>query len=171
MGCMRSRLGVALVASGLAILVNTALLSLADVIVLPTAHGGLLRLIGSVVGGRLSDLGLPDIWRQIGGPPVGSSAFQMGFHLAVGVAMGIFYAYLVEPLDKDRPLLVALIYAGLVWIVNAVAVLPLIGEGFAGSRHLSFAGMAWFAAAHTLYFVALAFIYTALWRGRPVRAA
>jgi len=40
--------------------------------------------------------------------------------------------------------------------------LPLTGEGFAGSAHLTFAGMAWFAAAQTLFFVAVALIYRAL---------
>jgi hypothetical protein len=38
--------------------------------------------------------------------------------------------------------------------------LPAIGEGF---RHLGLARMAWFAAAHTLFFVLLAVLY-ARWR-------
>jgi hypothetical protein len=35
-------------------------------------------------------------------------------------------------------------------------------EGFAGSRHLTLAGMVWFAAAHTLFFVVLAVLYARL---------
>jgi hypothetical protein len=48
-------------------------------------------------------------------------------------------------------------------LANAAVVLPAIGEGF---RHLGLAGMAWFAAAHTLFFVVLAVLY-ARWRRRP----
>ena len=36
---------------------------------------------------------------------------------------------------------------------------------FAGSRHLTLAGMVWFAAAHTLFFVVLAVLYARLQGG------
>jgi hypothetical protein len=49
-------------------------------------------------------------------------------------------------------------------------VLPLTGEGFAGSTHLTFAGMLWFAAAHTLFFVALGWLYARL-RAAPAHSA
>jgi hypothetical protein len=48
-------------------------------------------------------------------------------------------------------------------------VLPLIGEGFAGLRHLSFGGAAWFAGAHTAFFVCLALLY-ACFRGETSRS-
>jgi hypothetical protein len=53
-----------------------------------------------------------------------------------------------------------------VWLLNAAVVLPLTGEGLAGSVHLSLAGMTWFAAAHTVFFVLLAVLYQ-----RPARRA
>ncbi|WP_454633983.1 hypothetical protein [Bradyrhizobium cenepequi] len=159
---MRSRLEASLEAGAVAIVLNTAALKLADVISLPTAHGGLLRLISPWLAGPLNWSGLTALWQRIGGPPVSSTLFQTGFHLAVGMGMAVFYAFAVEPVLKGRTIAKALAYAAAVWLLNAAVVLPLTGEGFAGSEHLSFAGMAWFAAAHTLFFLILALLYRAL---------
>jgi hypothetical protein len=57
-----------------------------------------------------------------------------------------------------------------VWLANALIVLPAIGEGLAGSRRLTLAGMAWFAAAHTLFFVAQAILYARLQQERCLAA-
>ncbi len=57
------------------------------------------------------------------------------------------------PLLPGPAWLRGLAYAAAVWVANAAVVLPLIGEGFAGRNDLSLAGMAWFAAAHTVFFV------------------
>jgi hypothetical protein len=76
--------------------------------------------------------------------------------------MAIFYALFVEPSWRGRAISKGLAFAAGVWILNAAIVLPLTGEGFAGSAHLSVAGMIWFAAAHTLFFVLLALLFQAL---------
>jgi hypothetical protein len=73
--------------------------------------------------------------------------------------MAIFYAYVMESALIGRPWLKGLIYAASVWIVNAIIVLPLIGESFAGSRHLGASGVIGFALAHTVFFVLLAVLY------------
>jgi hypothetical protein len=150
------------VAGAVAILLNTALLKLADAIALPTAHGGLLRLITPWTAGPMKVSGVAFAWRHIGGPPVNAPLFQVGFHLAVGMAMAVFYAFAVEPLLHGPAVVKGLSYAAAVWLLNAAAVLPVTGEGFAGNSHLSLAGMAWFAAAHTVFFVVLAVLYSAL---------
>jgi hypothetical protein len=157
-----NRLAASLTAGTLAIFANTLMLKLADLIALPTAHGGLLRLISPWSTQLLGSLGLIDVWRQVGGPSSTSPVFQTGFHLVVGIAMAVFYAFIVEPLDEARPIVLALAFGAVVWIANALVVLPLTGEGFAGAAHLTFAGMAWFAAAHMLFFVAVALLYKAL---------
>lgn len=159
---MRGRLQASLVAGAVAILLNTALLKLADAIALPTAHGGLLRLITPWMAGPMKMSGVAPAWRQAGGPPVNTPLFQVGFHLAVGMAMAVFYAFAVEPLLRGHAVVKGLIYAATVWLLNAAVVLPVTGEGFAGSSHLSLAGMTWFAAAHTVFFVVLAVLYGAL---------
>jgi len=128
---------------------NTLALKAADLVPLATAHGGLLRMIRPL---------LPSI--------VASKAdrgwFQIGFHILVGMMMAIAYAYVVEPAIKATPWAKGTIYALAVWLLNASVVLPVTGEGFAGSYHLSIAGILWFAVAHTLFFVTTAILFASL---------
>jgi hypothetical protein len=72
----------------------------------------------------------------------------------------------LEPVVPGKPLVKGLIYAAIVWLLNACVVLPAIGEGIAGSRYLGLAGMTGFAAIHTVFFVLLALLY-ARFRARP----
>jgi hypothetical protein len=129
----------ALLAGAVAIVLNTAALAAANLVPLATAHGGLLRFLVILTGGAIRI------------PPGG--AFQTGFHIAVGLAMALFYAFALEPVLRGPSWLRGLLYAVAVWLANALIVLPTTGDGIAGSRRLTVAGMAWFAAAHTLFFV------------------
>lgn len=138
-----SRTVAALLAGFIAIVLNSLLLRAADFIPLATAHGGLLRLLQMTTG-----IHLP-----------ATAAFKWEFHGAVGLAMALVYAFVLEPVLPGRPLTKGLLYAAAVWLLNSFAVLPLIGEGVAGSRHLTFAGAVWFAAAHTAFFVCLTLLY------------
>ena len=147
-----SRACRALLAGAVAIALNTAALAAADLVPLATAHGGLLRFLVLLSGGAL--------------PVPAGSAFQAGFHVLVGLAMALLYGLALEPVLRGPSWLRGLIYAAAVWLANAVIVLPATGEGFAGSRHLTLAGMVWFAAAHTLFFVVLAILYARL---QPIR--
>ena len=145
----------ALLARAVAIALNTAALSAADLVPLATAHGGLLRLLVVLSGDALSI-------------PAGG-AFQAGFHIVVGLAMALFYGLVLQPALRGPSWLRGLIYAVAVWFANAAVVLPATNEGFAGSRHLTLAGMIWFAAAHTLFFVVLAVLYARLRGGHASR--
>jgi hypothetical protein len=109
--------------------------------------------------GLAGRLGMTAWWSTTVLPAVPSARFQVAFHVLVGLLMAVLYTYVVEPALIGRPWLKELIYAASVWILNAIIVLPLIGEGFAGSRHLSAAGMLGFASAHTVFFVPLAVLY------------
>jgi hypothetical protein len=73
--------------------------------------------------------------------------------------MALFYAFVLEPTLRGPAWLRGLYYALGVWLLNAIVVLPLTGEGLAGSAHLGLFGMTWFAAAHTLFLVLLAVLY------------
>ena len=79
--------------------------------------------------------------------------------------MAIVYAA-IEPGLPGRWWARGLIYAMLIWLINASIVLPLLGEGFAGWRNLTPTGMVAFAMAHTAFFIVLA----ALARPPPTKA-
>ena len=138
------RIAASLCAGAIAIALNVVALWSADLIHLQTAHGGLVKLLVQLTG-----ISLPR-----------SEAFDIGFHVGVGLAMAVCYSLFLEPLWRRPPWLLGLIYAAAVWIANAFVVLPVIGEGIAGLATLSAAGILWFAAAHTIFFVALAILYS-----------
>jgi hypothetical protein len=159
-----------LLAGAVAIAVNTFLLAAADWIPLVTAHGGLLKLLKRYFASPLGWLGAAGLWVQSGLPGPGTHAFQLGFHVLVGLVMAVFYAVVLEPRVPGPPWAKGLAYAALVWLANAFIVLPWISEGIAGSRHLSTVGMAYFAAAHTVFFVLMAVLYARMAFGVPPSA-
>lgn len=136
------RAGVALLAGGVAILLNTAALATADLVGVTTAKGGLLKLLVQISDGVLQ-------------PPKGA-AFPSIFHIVVRLTMALAYAFALEPHLPSPGWAKGLVCAAAIWIVNAAVVLPMLGEGFVGWHDLVPVGMAWFAAAHTLFFVLLA---------------
>jgi len=162
----RSRLAASLLACTVAIAANTALLAGADDAGFTTVRGGLLRLLKTIAGGLASRANLEGLWTETLAPATSGAGFQTGFHVCVGLLMAVFYAFVLEPVLPGRPLVKGLIYAVLVWLLNAFMVLPLIGEGIAGSRYLGAAGMIGFAAIHTVFFVLLALLYPRF-RGKP----
>jgi hypothetical protein len=167
---VKPRLPSALAAGSIAIIVNTLALKAADLISLPTAKGGLLRLVSSWSTPILGQLGMTYTWTSLELPTVASPFFQTGFHLFVGMLMALFYGYIVEPLLPGlNDILKGATYAVIVWILNAFVVLPLTSEGIAGVAHLTIAGILWYAAAHTLFFLILAQLYGVL-RNRPASA-
>lgn len=165
-GTWRSRVVAGLVAGMVAIILNTLALAAAELVPLATARGGLLRLLSPWAAVPLNAWGIAPLWRELGLPGPGDAVFQMAFHLLVGLAMAVFYALLLENRLPGRAYVKGLIYAVAVWLLNAAIVLPLTGEGFAGSLHLTLPGMLWFAAAHSLFFVMLAVLYAWLRHSR-----
>jgi hypothetical protein len=162
-----NRIVAALLAGTVAIVLNTLVLKAADLVPLATARGGLLRLITPWLSDPLEHLGISRLWEMVGGPAPSVPAFQIGFHIFVGLLMAMFYAFLLEPLPPKRAWIKGSLYAAGVWILNAAVILPATGEGFAGRDHLTTAGMIWFAAAHTLFFIVLASSYAEL-RSSPL---
>jgi hypothetical protein len=156
---LRARILWSLLTGGIAIAVNTTLLAGADLIPLVTARGGLLKLLTIYFGPALTRTGMAAGWIRLGLPMPGGTTFQLGFHVLVGLAMALLYGVALEPLLPGRPLWKGLLYAAAVWVANAFVVLPWLGEGIAGSHNLGLAGMAYFAAAHTVFFVLLAVLF------------
>lgn len=162
-----ARISASLLAGAIAIGINTALLAAADRIPLVTARGGLLKLLTIYIGPALSKAGAGPVWLRFGLPSPGGTTFQLGFHVLVGLAMAVFYGVVLEPLLPGRPWWKGLLYAAAVWAANAFVILPWLGEGIAGSRNLGAAGMAYFAVAHTVFFVLLAVLFARFHRSRP----
>lgn len=156
----KASLSAALWVGLIAILINTGILHLADFIPLQTAHGGLLKLLKLGLGSGLAQIGIPGAWHTLGLPAPGSEVFKTGFHIVVGLGMAVVYAFVVEPRFEGSAWVKGLLFALVLWLMNAFVILPLIGEGIAGSLHLSTAGMLYYAFAHTVFFVVLALLYS-----------
>lgn len=139
----RPDLALALRAGMLAITINTALLRGMSHAGLQTAQGGLLRLL------RLA--------ASLPGTP--GPAARLAFHVIVGLMMALAYATLAEPVLRGPAWRKGLVVAAAVWLLNASVLLPLTGEGFAGTAHIGIAGLLGFAVAHTAFFVILALRY------------
>ena len=163
--CLRA----ALLAGGGAISLNTAALWLSDAAHLPTAHGGLLKLLSVWFAPGIDRAAAFMGWPHARIALVGNPSFQLSFHLLVGLLLAVLYALFVSPSLKANSVGKGLICALVVWLVNAAVVLPLIGEGFAGRAHLSVAGILVFAGAHTLFFLGLAVGFERLVGREPLR--
>ena len=162
MNALRTSIRYAVLAGLIAIVINTALLQVADLIPLQTAHGGLLKLLQLLVGDMVRASGLSNFWLSAGLPAVDTAIFKLGFHVLIGLLMAVIYAVMLEPFLNGSAIKKGLLYALLVWLVNAVVVLPWIGEGFAGNQHLTLAGILYFAVAHTVFFVLVSWAYALL---------
>jgi hypothetical protein len=163
-GSVWRAIGWALVAGAIAITVNILVLELFDGLGIVTARGGLQRLVRLWLTPPIVRSGLGDAWLALGLPHPDSALFRTGFKVAVGLAMAVFYALAVEPWMPGRVLAKGLAYALFAWLLNALVVLPLLGEGVAGARLLTALGMTCFAIAHTIFFVILAGLYGRLRR-------
>src|SRR5260370_22031839 len=125
-----NRLGAALLAGSVAIVLNTLALNAADLFDLETAHGGLLRLIVSSLPSSIDRLGIASSSAAINGPPINSKTFQTGFHLLVGLLMALFYAFSLTPYLPRSTAAKGWLYAIGVWLLNTCVVLPGTGECF-----------------------------------------
>jgi len=158
----RVRVSAALLSGAVASGANMALLGTASAAGITTAHGGLLRLFEKTVRHLAPLLHLAAQTNQWSMLPVSSVWFQNGFHVITGLFMAIFYAYVLDQRLDGRPLVKGLLYGIAVWLFNAFVVLPLTGEGIAGSAHLNAIGMISFATAHMAFFEVLSVLYGCL---------
>ncbi len=154
----------ALMSAAVAIVANTLALHAADAIGLATARGGLLQLLASYITAMLRRNPSGTVLAMQIQVAAASSSIQVGFHLGVGLLMGVVYALACEPWALRWPWSCGFVCGLLVWLANALWVLPATGEGIAGASHLTWLGIAWFAAAHLLFFLLLAVLYARLRR-------
>ena len=158
---MSFRLIASVLAGTIALALNMALLSFASAVGISTSNGSLFRLFTSIV----SRLG----WslRLIEGRINLPLSSQPIFHIVTGLAMAIAYSLMIEPKLPGRAYFKGLAYGAVIWCFNAFLVLPLTGEGLAGSRNLNTVGVIVFAAAHMSFFLALSVLYEILYNCGP----
>lgn len=147
-------LAIALRAGSLAIIVNMAMLAVADKFGLVTARGGLLKLASNFLVAQMSQYGEAQAasWLiDFTGTPV----FQAAFHFVVGLLMAVVFVKFAGGYLERYAWSAGFIAATFVWIINAAVILPLLGEGVAGSHAISPAGIIYFAVAHTAFFILL----------------
>ena len=157
---------MALVAGAIAITINILVLDAFDAAGIVTARGGLQKLVRLWLSAPLVRFGASDTWNLLGLPGPDTLVFKTGFKIAVGLLMALAYTLLLEPVLGGGWLSKGLVAAVLFWLVNALAVLPLLGEGIAGIRTLTPLGLLCYAIAHTTFFVVLAGLYDVLIRQR-----
>lgn len=150
------RLLAAVLAGTVAIAANMALLSFANNAGITTGNGGLLRLFAMMIQRLAWFLHLIDDRSNL---PLPSLAV---FHIVTGLAMAVAYVLIIEPKLPGRPFSKGLVYGTVIWCFNAFLVLPLIGEGIAGSRNVNAVGQIVFAVAHMTFFLALSMLYETL---------
>lgn len=146
-----------LIAGAIALVVNFFLLGLADRLNIVTARGGFQRLVKIWVGPPLKTIGVDRMWSALRLPKPNSKLFQTIFKVGVGLVMALIYV-VIEPYLPSAAIVKGLIYALIIWLINAGVVLPALGEGFAGARSLTATGMIAFAIAHTAFFIVLSLL-------------
>lgn len=156
-----------LVAGAVALAVNMILLWLADHFGIVTARGGFQRLTKLWTTPWLVATGADALWSRWQLPDPGSALFMAAFKIAVGLMMALVYAA-IESALPGRWWMKSLLYALLIWLLNAAVVLPLLGEGFAGTDSLTGLGIITFALAHTAFFLVIAGLYRPRHRGARV---
>ncbi|GLK86893.1 hypothetical protein [Ancylobacter defluvii] len=145
----------ALLAGLVALAVNFLLLGLADRFGVVTARGGFQRLVKLWTGPALHRLGVDRAWATLHFPNPNGPLFTNGFKVAVGLGMALIYVR-IKALLPGAAFEKGLVYALLVWLINAGIVLPALGQGLAGIKTLSAIGIVAFAIAHTACFMVLA---------------
>ena len=147
----------AMLAGLIAILVNTAMLQLGHVLGIDTGDGGLLKFMAIKLGFA------PIPWQQGILTLLPIKIWMTAFHVLTGMGMAVFYVGAIVPLLHRRcsATMMGLLYAGALWLVNAFWILPVLGMGAAGVQRLTGAGIAYYALAHTVFFMLLAWLYQA----------
>lgn len=146
-----------LLAGVIAILVNTAMLHASHLFGIDTGDGGLLKFLAIKLGFAPID------WQHGLLALLPMSVWKTVFHVMTGMGMALFYIGVIVPLlqRKCSPTVMGLLYGAALWMINAAWILPSLGMGFAGADELEVGGIAYYALAHTVFFMLLAWLYAA----------
>ena len=152
---IKGRVRASLLAGTVAIAVNTVGLAASSRFGIATAHGGLLKFCETLLFHLMHLAGLEHTAFEWPSGAFGKTVF----HVAVGYLMAFVYGVWLAHILKGSPLKKGLSYGAALWALNALVVLPLVGEGIAGTNEIGTIGVASFALIHTSFFVILALVY------------
>ena len=142
-----------------AITVNTLVLKSAAPLGIVAESGGLLRLHVLYVGPLLRRLGVTGLWTSAGLPGPSSLAFWLAFHYATGFAMVLLYTLFLERVLPGSGFVKGSVFSLVPWLINGLAVLPLLGQGAFGVRRLPVSGIVYFFIANWMFGAVLGVVY------------
>jgi hypothetical protein len=129
----QNRLLIALLCGALATVVNMAILATLGAARIRTTHGGLLRLLALGVIRVAHSPGINPTYPADAQLLFAAGWFQEGFHIVTGLLMAVVYVLFLEPRGGASPLLRGVLYGTAIWLLNALIVLPALGEGYCGA--------------------------------------
>jgi hypothetical protein len=129
----QNHLLIALLSGALATAVNMAILATLGAARIRTTHGGLLRLLALGVIRVAHSPGINPTYPADAHLLFAAGWFQEGFHIITGLLMAVVYVFFLEPRRGASPLLRGVLYGKTIWLLNALIVLPAIGEGYCGA--------------------------------------
>ncbi|MGD9809240.1 MAG: hypothetical protein AB7E76_00070 [Deferribacterales bacterium] len=153
------KLSAMLSAAVIAIAVNTFMLKIAPVIKIKAGAGGLFGLLKKHYGTAFTEVGLSGAWTALGLPQPGTLLFYILFHSFIGFMMSILYVYAIEKYLAGTGIRKGAVFSMLPWLFNSIVVLPMLGNGFAGSRVIGLVGITYFFIANGVFGILLGYLY------------
>ena len=139
-----------LLASFIAITVNTIALKAAPLFGIMAESGGLLKLVIMQVKPYVSASTITMFQ---------TTGFWIFFHYLTGFTMTLLYMYLLEPVLPPKALLSGTLFSFFPWLINGLIVLPMLGQGVFGIHKLPLSGMIYFFIANWLFAVLFVYLY------------
>jgi hypothetical protein len=152
----KTEVGATLLAGLIAISFNTILLKAAPLFGIVAEKGGLLRLLAIYLGPPANRFGVAQWWTRTGLPGPASLSFWLVFHYGTGLVMAFLYASFLESRLPGGVFIKGSLFSLLPWLISALLVLPLLGQGPLGLRAIPLSAALYFLLANWVFGVTLA---------------
>ena len=146
-------------AATIAIIINIMILKSAPIFHINAAAGGLFGLLHHLLGSSFHEYGISIFWASTILPQPGTLGFFILFHMFIGVIMSLIYAFILEKHLIGSGWQKGITFALIIWIINSIIIMPLLGKGFAASNVLNITGMIYFFIANAFYGIIVGFLY------------
>ena len=146
-------------AATIAIIINIIILKSAPIFHINAAAGGLFGLLRHLSGSTFHEYGISIFWASTTLPQPGTLGFFILFHTFIGFIMSFIYVFILEKHLIGSGWQKGITFALIIWIINSIIVMPLLGKGFAASNVLNITGMLYFFTANAFYGIIVGFLY------------